>query len=146
MSLVLHVWLVARLFLLFPLKIRQHSPLPFLTCIVFATSAIASGTGVMEPCNRVSFIPAPDFELYYVSPILFVAKRHSQSCTISSFALMAQFTHELGVLYSGLVAVFLLWENIKRYWRQTGLCICMRAILSRHIVLRSFPAWDLAEA
>ena len=32
---------------------------------------------------------------------------------------MAQFTYELGVLYSGLIAVFLLWENCKRYWRQT---------------------------
>ena len=36
---------------------------------------------------------------------------------------MAQFTYELGVLYSGLIAVFLLWENCKRYWRQTIFCI-----------------------
>lgn len=32
---------------------------------------------------------------------------------------MAQFTYELGVIYCGLVACFLLFESFQRYWRQT---------------------------
>ena len=118
MSLVLHVWLVARLFLLFPSKIRQHSPLPFLTCIVFATSAIAS--------EQVLWNHITGYLLYLhltLSSITclqsYLSRNDTTSLTLSLlFALMAQFTHELGVLYSSLVAVFLLWENIGRYWRQ----------------------------
>lgn len=85
LSLALHVWLVARLFLLFPQQLRRNSALPFLLCLVFATSAIASEQVLWKPYDRVSFVPAPDLRLSYVSPILFVAKRHAQSDLITSF-------------------------------------------------------------
>lgn len=121
MSLVLHVWLAARLFLLFPLTIRRHSPLPFLTCIVFATSAIASEQVLWN--HITGYLLYLHLTLGSITCLQsFLSRNDTQSLTLSLFfALMAQFTHELGVLYSGLVAIFLLWENIERYWRQTVL-------------------------
>ena len=119
LSLALHVWLVARLFLLFPLKIRQHSPIPFLICIVFATSAIASEQVLWN--HITGYLVYLHLTLGSLTRLQSYLSRNDTPSLILSllFALMAQFTYELGVLYSGLIAVFLLWENCKRYWRQT---------------------------
>ena len=119
LSLALHAWLVARLFLLFPLKIRQHSPIPFLICIGFATSAIASEQVLWN--HITGYLVYLHLTLGSLTRLQSYLSRNDTPSLILSllFALMAQFTYELGVLYSGLIAVFLLWENCKRYWRQT---------------------------
>ena len=79
LSLALHACYRSALFLLFPLKIRQHSPIPFLICIVFATGH-SFRTGIMEPYNRY-LVPSSDLALLPLN--LFVTKRYAQSHTIS---------------------------------------------------------------
>ena len=139
-SLALHIWLVARLFLLFPSSVRQNSALPFLVCLAFATSVIASEQVLWNHMTGyLLYLHLTLSSLTYLQSHL--SSKDSRSLMMSlAFATLAQFTYELGVINCILISCYLCWENFRSYWRRA--CLFFGCALS-YPALSAYDLWQL---